>query len=705
MALVGAGFIADDHREILAGLEEARLVAVCDPDLGRARRLAESAGGCAAVADVAELADIGVDVAHVLVPPDLHVPVARRLLEAGIGVFLEKPAAPQAASVRELGELAAARDLPLGVNHNHAFHPAFARLAARLRSGEIGRVEHVRVTWSVPLMQLDAEQYAHWMFRAPRNILFEQAVHPLSQVHALLGRVEHCQATVLGRRELLPGEVFCDRWLVAARAERGTAEVHLAFGQGFTRSSLEVIGTDGCLEADFTHDAVVGERATPWLDFYDAYVASGGRGRELRRDARRGLVGYLAATLGLRPRADAFFVGMRDSITAFHRALQAGEPAPVDAASAAEVLDWCEAVAAGAPTPPNPEAAPLASTPPRPGEVVVLGGTGFIGKRVVARLLDAGRPVTCLVRRTHSLPETIAEAARDGRLRLVRGSLEDSEGLADELTGAAAVVHLATGGGETWEEVSRSMVEGTRRVGEACAAAGVGRLLYVSSIASLYTGLDLTGELDDSTATDPRPDGRSLYSRGKIAAEEAVLDLSREHDLSVCILRPGVVVGAGTPLQHSGLGLWVRDSHCIGWGRGDHPLPLVWVEDTAEAITRAALHEGTELDGRALNLCAKVPLTAAEVVEELARSSGRALVFHPRSLALSQVMEVGKWLVKIAGGRRGIPFPSWRDLSSRSLRPEFSCTTARRVLGWEPVEEREAFLDAAVRIHGRGGDA
>lgn len=705
MALVGAGFIADDHRQILAGMGDVKLVAVCDPDLPRARRLAEAAGDCAALADVADLEGMDVDVAHVLVPPDLHVPVARRLLEAGIGAFLEKPAAPDAEAVRELAELAARRNLPLGVNHNHAFHPAFTRLLDRVQAGAIGRVEHVRITFSVPLMQLDAEQYSHWMFRAPHHIVFEQAVHPLSQVHALIGPVVSCDTTVLGSRELLPGQVFHDRWVAAARGERGTAEVHLAFGQGFTRSSLEVIGSDGCLEADFTHDAVYGEVPSRWLDFWNTYLASSGRGRSLRRAALRGLLAYLTATLGLSPRRDAFFVGMRESIEAFHRALRAGERPPVDAAQAAEVLDWCEVLAAGAPATAPPAPAPLATDAARPGEVVVLGGSGFIGQRVVARLLDAERPVTCIVRRTHSLPEVLGAAARDGRLRLVHGSLEDTEGLASALEGAEAVVQLATGGGDSWEEVRRSMVDGTRAVGEACLAGGVARLLYISSIASLYTGLDHHGELDDSTATDPKPDQRSLYSRGKIAAEAAVLDLFREHGLGTCILRPGLVVGAGTPMQHSGLGLWVRDSHCVGWGRGDHPLPLVWVEDVAEAIVRAALLDGTELDGRALNLCARVPLCAAEVVEELARSSGRALVFHPRSLALSQAMEVGKWLVKIAGGRGDVRFPSWRDLSSRALTTPFTCSIARRVLGWTPVEEREAFLDAAVRIHGRTPDA
>jgi hypothetical protein len=62
-------------------------------------------------------------------------------------------------------------------------------------------------------------------------------------------------------------------------------------------------------------------------------------------------------------------------------------------------------------------------------------------------------------------------------------------------------------------------------------------------------------------------------------------------------------------------------------------------------------------------------------------------------------MEIGKWIVKRIGGRRDAEFPSWRDLKSRSLAPKLSCETARGVLGWQPVEGREAFLDQAVRVH------
>jgi nucleoside-diphosphate-sugar epimerase len=172
----------------------------------------------------------------------------------------------------------------------------------------------------------------------------------------------------------------------------------------------------------------------------------------------------------------------------------------------------------------------------------------------------------------------------------------------------------------------------------------------------------------------------------------------------VTIVRPGVVVGRGTPMQHSGLGLWVRDNHCVGWGRGENPLPFVWVEDVAGALVRLARHEGRGLDGKALNLCAAPPLCAREASAELARASGRRIEFHPRALALSQALEIGKWLVKKVGRRPGASFPSWHDLACRALRAPLPSRGARELLGWRPLEERGAFVERALRPMARPAD-
>ncbi|HEX6883074.1 MAG TPA: NAD-dependent epimerase/dehydratase family protein [Planctomycetota bacterium] len=690
VALVGTGYIAETHLEALREVPEVVVVALCDVALERARAAARRHGIGVAVAQLQELVPHAIDVVHLCVPPDLHAELARAALELGFSLLVEKPLALEGETAAELFALARARGLVLGANHNSTFHPAFRALVARL--GAIGRIEHADVRLAVPLRQLDARDFSHWMFREPRNIVLEQGVHPFAQLVRLLGRPLEVEPTVLATRELGPGQPFHERWSIGARCERGTATLHFHFGATFQQSTLAVRGSDGVLEADLHRDGLVEETKSPWLDAFDAYLAGARRARALGRAARRNLLQYLRQTLRLAPRGDAFYAGMRASIRAFHAAYRAGAEPPGAADEVAGVLAWCAATTRRLPATPRPAALPLDQRPARTGEVLVTGATGFIGRATLRALLARGLSVTALVRRPPALPEDLARAARAGELRLVRAELAGGETLRSALRGARVVLHLATGGGATWEELERAMLGGSRALYEAARAERVERFVYVSSTAALYLGPDCgRAVVDDGDGPDPRPAARALYARGKILTERALTELARSGAPALTIVRPGVVLGAEAPFQHSGLGLWVRDNHCVGWGRGERPLPLVLVEDVADALARVATHAGRELDGRALNLAARAPLGARALVEHVARHTGRALRFHPRPLALSQAMEIGKWLVKKAGGRRD-PFPSWRDLKSRSLWPELACRTAREVLGWKPCEDPAQLL-------------
>jgi nucleoside-diphosphate-sugar epimerase len=387
---------------------------------------------------------------------------------------------------------------------------------------------------------------------------------------------------------------------------------------------------------------------------------------------------------------------MKGSIQAFHAALRAGQSLPNDARAGLEVTRWADALAGdvSAQAPPTPSF-------PEPGEareneVVVLGGTGFIGRRVVARLLEQGANVSCVVRRTFSLPELIVKEGLSGKIRILRASLSDEEGLKTALKGAKTCIHLATGNGDTWEEVERVMVHGSAKVAEICAESGVKRLIYVSSVAALNTGG--SEAIRDSWDVDSKLEQRALYSVGKAKTEQALKAVADRTGLGLVVARPGVVVGDGTPLQHSGLGMWARDNHCVGWGLGNNALPLVLADDVADGLVAAALAPGKGVDGEAINLCANPGMTGQDMVRELARATGRRLQFHPRSLVLSQTMEIGKWIVKRVGGRK-VDFPSYRDLKARALTNPFTSDIAREKLGWKPVEDRATFIKEAVDIY------
>jgi nucleoside-diphosphate-sugar epimerase len=222
-------------------------------------------------------------------------------------------------------------------------------------------------------------------------------------------------------------------------------------------------------------------------------------------------------------------------------------------------------------------------------------------------------------------------------------------------------------------------------------------LVYASSSAALYLGGG--GTVEESHGVDPRPEKRSLYSRAKIAAEALLLRLHRERGLPVVILRPAVVVGQGGLLAHGGLGQWPSPTRCVGRGRGDTPIPFVLVKDVVQAFLAAM--EAPRVEGMAFNLAGDVRPTACEYLARIAESTGRDFRFHPRSLATHQALETLKWLVKAAAHRKENPFPSWRDLRSRTMARQIDSRLAKRHLGWVPTNDPVSFLREAIGPHVR----
>lgn len=684
-ALVGAGFIAEVHADALRQLPEVRVSAVVDRDEGRARALAARLGAASTFADVeALIAAKACERAHVMVPPDLHRAVAEPLLSAGIDVLLEKPLAASGADCAALNAAAAASGARLAVNQNMVFLPAHLALKRRIADGSLGRLRHLIAVFNVPLRQLGAGQVGHWMFRRPVNILLEQAVHPLSQIVDLMGEPAEAQASAGPARRLAPGRDFHPTWQIALRGEAATAQLAFSVGEDYPVWRLVAVCQDGVATADMLNDRLTVEEASRWPEFYDSWLSGAGAGARLIGQSAANAFAYVASTAKLKPRSDAYFRSMLGSIRAFH----AGAPGP-DGRFGAQLVELCERLAAGAEPAPAPAVQRTESW-----DVAVLGGAGFIGRHLVERLLAQGKRVGVLSRGAEVAPAPLD----DPRVALVKGDVARKEDVLRAIGDARLVVNLAQGaaGGDA-AAIERSMAESARNVGEACLDKGVAGLVHVSSIAALWLG-DPAGVVTGATPPDPERAQRAVYSRGKAAGEDAVLALHRQRGLPVCVLRPGVVVGRGGPPFHSGLGFFNRERHCMGWDRGDHPLPFVLAEDVAEAIV-LALQDPARVAGRCYNLAGDVRLTAREYVAELGRALGRPLVFHGQSTVKLQGVEFAKWLVKRATGRSDPP-PSWRDLRSRGMAATFDCADAKRDLGWRPVGEREEFLRRGVRVQG-----
>src|SRR5215471_16304727 len=188
VAIVGAGYISDFHARGIRALPNVELVGVCDANLRRARSFADQWRLPKAFDSLESmLADEQIDAVHVLAPPDVHFSVAKSILNAGTNVFLEKPMCTSVRETDELLEIADAKALLLGVNHNFLFSGAYQILREAVRSGALGPLDHLSFNYLYELGALRGGPFDSWMLRSPENALLEIGPHLISMVLDLVG--------------------------------------------------------------------------------------------------------------------------------------------------------------------------------------------------------------------------------------------------------------------------------------------------------------------------------------------------------------------------------------------------------------------------------------------------------------------------------------------------------------------------------------
>ena len=346
----------------------------------------------------------------------------------------------------------------------------------------------------------------------------------------------------------------------------------------------------------------------------------------------------LASTFARTPYNAAFQASISNSVAAYYRTFAEGLDPRLQGSFGAEVIRLCERIVAAAgaepASPPKPirvrDVAPLA--PPR---VLVIGGTGFIGKRLVEALVKRGVGV-----RVMSRSLVAARIALDGLpVEIVQGNHDDPQALDTALRGIDVVYHLAKATGQRWDDYLRDDVEPTRVLAEAVLAHGVKRFVYTGTIDS-YDSADARTVIDARTPVDARIASRNLYARSKAACEALLQRMHAERGLPLVIFRPGVVIGAGSPPAHWGVGMFHSDTRAQLWGEGTTKLPLVLVDDVAEGLALALDAPGIE--GKTFLLTDEPLLSAREYVGEVAAASATRIDATPTPIWRFFVLDVAK---------------------------------------------------------------
>lgn len=183
IAIAGVGYWGTNLLRTFQGLPSAQVTALCDEDPTRLGTLARAHPAIACVSSLdALLGRDDVDAVLIVTPPSRHHDMARRVLDAGKHVWVEKPLALTAADGHALVDLAADRGRVLFVDHTFLFDPMVSEMRRLIEAGEVGDVLHVSLQrLGMGRIRRDSDV---WWNSAPHDlsILFRLVPEPLRSV-------------------------------------------------------------------------------------------------------------------------------------------------------------------------------------------------------------------------------------------------------------------------------------------------------------------------------------------------------------------------------------------------------------------------------------------------------------------------------------------------------------------------------------------
>jgi nucleoside-diphosphate-sugar epimerase len=301
--------------------------------------------------------------------------------------------------------------------------------------------------------------------------------------------------------------------------------------------------------------------------------------------------------------------------------------------------------------------------------IAVTGGTGYVGRVLVERLRAAGVGVRVLVRDPRAaLPEGVERAVVD---------LAEPAGLEASLRGADVVVHCAAEQRSPSRERHRLVnVAGTRAVLEAAVAAGVRRVIHVSSIA-VYPWREPGTIVSPDDPVDPLPELREPYAWSKIGAESWVAFHRRANALDAVTLRLGIVYGRGRDFL-ARIARRIGPFAVIG-GTRRMLLPLVHVDDVAEAVWRVI--DARRLPAPVLHVVGPESPTQAAYLARRAGHRGRLV---PLYVPVGMAGALGRrraWAQALTRPRRASRLIAFAWATQRV---RYDMRPTERALGWMP---------------------
>jgi D-apiose dehydrogenase len=224
IGFVGAGMISQYHLQGWTETKGAEVVAICDPDLEKARRRAETFGIASVFSDLSSMLEVAnIEAVDIATPVGTHARLVMQAADHGVHVMCQKPITPTLQEAYELIDYVGDR-VRFMVHENYRFRPHYRQAREWITAGQIGSPLQVRLTMrSSGMVALGAEEA--WLLarqpylgKMPRLLIFETLIHHLDTLRSLIGEMDVLSCQLAHINHSILGE---DTAIVVMRAQSG----------------------------------------------------------------------------------------------------------------------------------------------------------------------------------------------------------------------------------------------------------------------------------------------------------------------------------------------------------------------------------------------------------------------------------------------------------------------------------------------------
>jgi len=256
VAIVGCGYVANDHLKSWRKVREAQVVAVLDLNENLAKSIAQAWKVPRYYTTLSDLlAHCKVDLVDICTPPQTHATLAVEAMKAGINVLIEKPMTMTVNDAEKIVECQKATGVKAGVIHNWLFDDPVLQADAIIKKGKLGEILHIEIETLNTKYDSMAANERHWCHKLPGGRFSEMLAHPIYLVRHFLGEgveLGEVQVSKIGDYAWMKSDELCATFKVGSKLGR----TYASFNAPRDAIFISMHGREAILKVDIINSTV-----------------------------------------------------------------------------------------------------------------------------------------------------------------------------------------------------------------------------------------------------------------------------------------------------------------------------------------------------------------------------------------------------------------------------------------------------------------